>query len=227
MWGLHSEPAEEELRGNPRHVRLERQEHVTDEAHLYQTSEYFPGARIRESQTYRPDGTLSYRCIFEYADDGTLATQNTYLEGTLCWQTKCSKGTEPGVEVTTSSGPDGEELERVETKRNEDGQILDCTLTELSSNRQTHLLISNFDDQGRPRQHIITFDGEQGKRIRCLTSYPLGSSPVTIYYLPDGQTFELDAAVYKVNSRDSTGNWTKKTTSSATLYRTIEYYLAS
>src|SRR5437879_6110923 len=77
--------AQEQIKGEPKSVLVEREEFldetgnpITAKRYVQQVTEYKKNGREAEQRTYRPDGTLSYRDLYEYyEEEGRLATVTT------------------------------------------------------------------------------------------------------------------------------------------------------
>jgi hypothetical protein len=195
---LNAAPAEEELKGSPRSIRLDALESGRPETCLQAFLDYFPGAKLRQSQSFHPDGGFSYFLLCEYAEDGRLSKESIYWQGVLHTERLHLPQDKDGAQVTVTRSAAGQELERIATRYNDAGQPIECT---------------NISDTGEA--HLSARYDEQGNFLDARATLPDGTE-VTF-------PMEIDPA-YKIVTRDAIGNWTEKTTPFATLYRTIQYY---
>ena len=262
FFGFNFEYApQEQFKGEPKSVRVEREEFldaagnpITAIRYVQQVIEYRKDGKEAEHRTYRPDGTLSYRDLYEYDDEGRLVKVTTLDDtGTpVCVQEVYRTG--PGMEEVVDVGPDGQERSRTMNRRDEAGRPLESTVTEMNK-VQAHLAV-RYDDQGRPVEAHVTLPG---LRMRIGIAYHAGNRTVETWYKPDGtilnimETSEDEAGqafsqvlsthggiarpitMGRIDSRDSNGNWNQKTIlvrnpesqdqqPSAVVHRTITYH---
>jgi len=194
---LNSEPVEE-LKGNPRRIRLEARDNGSNEINLQAWQDYFPGTRHRQAQSFRPDGSFSYFCLCEYDENLNLVRGATFLQGDLQTETRYLPPDEKGLQEAITVSASGRELQRVITRCDAQGRVVECT--NLSETGRAHLT-ARYADDGNVADGLVT--------------------------LPDGSEIKLPITpnpVYQVVTRDAEGNWTERITPFATVYRTIEYY---
>ncbi len=192
---LNCEPVEE-LKGNPRRICLEGRDHGSEEVSLQAWLDYFPGT-LRQSQAFRPDGSFAYFCICEYDENRKLVREATFLQGDLQTETLYTPRDEAGVQEAITVSATGKELQRVVTRRDAQGRVVECT--NLSETGEAHLT-ARYDDDGNVADGLVR--------------------------LPDGTEIKLPIRpnpAYQVVTRDAEGNWTERITPFATIYRTIEY----
>lgn len=194
---LNCEPVEE-LKGSPRRICLKARDHGSEQGILQAWLDYFPGALHRQSQTFRPDGSFAYFCTCEYDANLKLVRRATFLQGDPQTETLYAPHDEAGVQEAITVSATGQELERVITRQDAQGRVVECT--NLSETGEAHLT-AHYDDDGNVADGLVT--------------------------LPDGTEIKLPVTPnpsYQVVRRDAEGNWTERRTPFATVYRTIEYY---
>jgi len=122
---------EEEIKGKPKQVRLERQE-IRDEKgdaiaakpQLVEVTEYRTDGKVLEHRAYRTDGTVSTREVFEYDDQGRRTKISSYDEKNSPVHTQSFHWIEAGVEEETESASDGKQRERTIRRFDEHGRMM-------------------------------------------------------------------------------------------------------
>src|SRR5437879_4638404 len=101
---------EEEIKGKPKHLRLEGQEirdgnadAHTIQPHCVEETASRPDGKPSGHRTYRPNGTLSICEVFEYDDQGRRTKITSYDEKNTPVQTQSCHWIEAGVEEETAS----------------------------------------------------------------------------------------------------------------------------
>ncbi|PYT28540.1 MAG: hypothetical protein DMG57_14745 [Acidobacteria bacterium] len=138
---------QEQLKGEPKSMRVEREESldatgnpITAIRYVQQVTEYRKDGKEAEHRTYRPDGTLSYRDLYEYEEDGRLAKVTTLDDTGTPVRVQTVYRTGPGMEEVVDVGPDGRERSRTMNRRDEAGRPLESTVTEMN-HIQAHLAL--------------------------------------------------------------------------------------
>lgn len=229
---------DEEIRGEPKIVRIERQDHVVDSdrertnstQYLQDATEYLPGRRKAERRVYLPDGALSRRELYEYGDDG-LTKIRTYGRTGAEQGTRSIRAHEDGTEETVLVNGEGKELERTITKRDGAGRILESTSIDLPQNTEIHLGL-RYDNQGRLTEGQITSKPTDGIALRVEIAHQEDKDVISCYtsdgmLLSRGDRRVRDSGessmvvfnqsnsprktIERIDLRDANGNWTKKT----------------
>jgi hypothetical protein len=242
IWIFNSGFAQEEIKGEPRSVRVERRDlrpqvgsPPADTAYLQEVTEYGPGGKKAERSIYRPDGTLSYREVYEYASEGHLITLMTFDgTGKEVQKTRAVRSTDTGLEERVVMNADGKELTRLVTRMDAAGRVIESTSIDLSDNSQVHQT-TRYNTEGHPVGSEITFQNSPpGLPSRMEIIRRADNEFITTSYGPDGtiltqtETREDNASressmrfagnnsrqmitIEQIESKDAEGNWTKKT----------------
>jgi hypothetical protein len=222
---LSSGIAPEKIKGDPKVVRVERRElhgPAQGRVHLQSVTEYRPGALATEALLYRPDGSVSYRHVYEYAENGRLSKVTTLDDTGAIVQTRYPKSIEKGIEEEVAIDADGVEVERTIVKRDEEGRTLESTITSPSG-KNMHLIFHN-DSQGRPVEGQLTFKEEVEFAVRFGIRYEPDQHTIMTCYAPDGtvlmesetmdgefvQLLGANNTAERISARDAVGNWTQR-----------------
>jgi hypothetical protein len=242
---LSSSMAPEKIKGDPKAVRVERRElhgPAQGRVHLQSVTEYRPGGLATEALLYRPDGSVSYRYVYEYAENGDLSKVTTLDDTGAIVQTRYPKLTKKGIEEEVLTDANGVEVERTIVKRDEEGRTLESTIMSPSG-ADIHLVFYN-DPQGRPVEAQLSFKGEVEFAVRFGIRYESDQHTIITWYAPDGtvlmenktmdgefvQVLGANKTTERISGRDAVGNWTQKTIfesakePTAVIDRMITYY---
>lgn len=234
-----SDPIEEAVQGEPKSVRVERQEFqdIADsssrsKAYLYATVEYFPGGLKAQKCVYHPDGTISSCESFEYDNQGRLSKTKSLSKTGAELQVQNVRWLDAWTEERVTLDAAGNELDCTITKRNNSGGVIESISTDRSQNSQIRLDV-NRDSAGEIVGGEVIFEmkGEITSRIELTTqtSHQLLSKLCQ----PDGKVLvrtemsrestgrdltrvlsETDNSrnlkIEQIESKDSKGNWTTK-----------------
>ena len=158
---------EEEIKGKPKQVRLERQEFrdekgdaIAAKTQLVEVTDYRTDGKVLEHRAYRPDGTVSIREVFEYDDQGRRTKISSYDEKNSPVHTQSFHWIEAGVEEETESASDGKQRERTIRRFDEHGRMME--LKSVDSDKAAVQMTLRYDDLGRPVEGQVTFKSENG-----------------------------------------------------------------
>jgi hypothetical protein len=165
---MKAAPAEEDLKGNPRSIRVDARDNGSSEIHLQAFLDYFPGARLRQSQSFCQDGSFSYFVLCEYAGDNHLFKETIYWQGNPHTETVRLPKEESGVQMTITRSATGHELERIISRCNGAGHPVECSNS--SESGEAHL-VAHYDNEGTflnakatlPDGTELTFHGHRSR----------------------------------------------------------------
>jgi hypothetical protein len=249
--------ADEEIKGQPKSVRVERQ--LGDKRSLLEETQYREDGKMLEHRSYREEATLSYREVHEY--DGGQRTRTTTFDGQgKVLRVQTYRHIEDQVEEEVALDGGGKQMERTICKFDEAGRVVSQTLTDTDKTEMRMGI--EYDDHGRPIDARITMKSAEsslGTGLHIAIGYQADKHALMTAYGPDGsivsqvQTSENEAGrelaqvlfdrdnsnskttIEQVDSSDSHGNWTQKTSLErnprtqvdepvVTLHRTITYF---
>lgn len=223
------------LKGSPKVVRIERQETAgpTEGARfLQEITEYRPDGREVERSIYRPDGTLSYRFFYEYSDEGDLSKITTVDGSGKTVQSRLLRSLEMGDEEEITLDSNGSELQRMITKRDRSGRVIESAVLDASGAMSVRLILHN-DERGLLRDGELTLGDQVAVRVEVKHEIP--DRTIVTCYAPDGSMLmrietpedefngELGQVLFadgssnqltkieKIDARDDVGNWIQKT----------------
>ena len=238
--------------GNPKTIRVEKQEGTAATPRLQGVTEYHPGKRVSRRLVYRPDGTLSIREQYEYTGD-RLSKVTSFNEAGQQVQAVDVRMIDSETQERVTQGPDGKETERSFIKLSPSGQVIESRMISPLEDSEVVLTI-HYDGSDRPTGGAVTFGtiGRPDSRME-ITCHSTLSTSVRIFQA-DGETsvVRINAkmptpdvvitavddrvtSVERIDARDPEGNWTRKTDFQrnsetgideplSTTYRTISYF---
>ena len=170
--GFNQEVFAEPMKGRPKTVRIESEEFRDDSGQQMAGKRYLVGiAEYRENEveawSFRPDGTLSYRSLYEY-DAQQLRKVITFDGNGRTVQTEAIRSIAPGVNERISCGPGGVNRVSTITSRDQAGRLLESTVT--AGHTQDQLLVE-YDADERPVSGLVTsraLDSEGGEETNAV-----------------------------------------------------------
>ncbi len=254
LFNIASAPAP--LHGSPKSLRQERLDlgQPNGDRRLEQLITFAPDSKPVESSFYRTDGSLSYRTIYEYADDGLLTIVKTFDgDGKLC-QTSRQSRPDSATQVEIVTNRNGKEISRSITKSDRAGHVIESTLDDLEGGSRLHQT-NRYDAQGNFVEGETISSGMSGEfpsrivgaaqangRLRIIAYSADGNILIDSKILPGDEMWEASnvfaecsqtlTVAEQIEAKDDHGNWTKKTVFSggqpvAELFRSISYYASS
>ena len=227
--------APEEVKGKPKSIRVERRDLTSpvDRPYLQELTHYQSDGKKTERSTYRPDGTLSYREVYEYGAKGRLTLTTFDDTGRKVQEIRRVRSAQTRTEEEVVMNAAGRELSRTVSKPDAAGRVLESTLTDLSDNSQIHQM-TRYDAEDRLLGSEVTFPSNhpglpsrmevnRSGDVLVMTSYAADGTILTrsearednasreSSLMFNGNAATQVTTIEQIDSRDAEGNWTKKT----------------
>ncbi|MCU1273617.1 MAG: hypothetical protein JWO48_1048 [Bryobacterales bacterium] len=206
-----SDPEDEDLKGKPQSVRLEREvlrdekgKSVEGKKYLEQETRFRPDGKVTEHRVYRPDGALSVREVTEYDDQARRTKTTSFDDKEKPVRIQVFRWIEPGTEEEIARDAGGKQLDTTLRKFDDHGRMSE--FTSLDSDRIVAQMTMRYDEQGRPVEATVSFKGGDGTIVaqdgqgtvrplygesavamRLVVLYQSDKQAVITMYGPDGQ----------------------------------------
>lgn len=259
--GFNSGFAPAPLKGNPKVVRVEKGDFQgTGGLRLQQVCTFLPSHRIAEMSSYQSDGSIEYQDVYEYSDDSRTTTQRTFGRAGELVQVIRTVQTDAEIQQAVTNS-EGKLVTSTIAKLDDHSRPIEAVLTD-HINSSKWRVTQQYDSDGRSLGGEVVFEGMpdgfpprvvipgQGNRAVAMAYASNGTvifnNELQREATQDGTVTELSrtqfagggqqrATVERIDSRDTEGNWTKKTIFAsntpdsqeepvAEVYRTITYY---
>lgn len=226
----HDNSVEPELHGNPRTVHLKHREPVG--GLISETvSEHLPNGSLSQRVSFRRDGTVSYREVYEYASEKHYSIRLYDGIGHLLRSTEFRPAPD-GEERLIRDGESSAIVERTLTKYDALGRAIESTLTDLLTGQITSFRVSYTPTEHADAELTFSGNGDVAKIV-----FHKGPDGMTSEYLSgDGRVVASHycADAREVQEFDARQNWVSKqvyeTDAAGTEYlarsltREIKYY---
>lgn len=204
------QPAPEPIVGEPEVIRTERQElsPESSQPYLREIERYHRDRQISERLVYAPDGAVSYRELYARGTNGESVEATMLDESGALVRRRTTHILQTGAQETLTVDAAGTEVERVVSRFDDAGRLLESTSTGGPHAMRIDLQVT-YGAGIEPREARVTF------------SQPGGPSRVVRFHFEAGQiastSFEGQGAsappvtVHRIDSRDEHGNWMEMT----------------
>ena len=233
----------ETLKGEPRSIRISRLDQgsrlASLEPRLQETVTFSRGQRPSERRIYAASGDLYSQQLYLYDPNGHLHQIKSFDSSGVQFRTENVSRMPNGTEITEARDQNNHLVERVTTRRDGEGRILESTSIDVSgvSNTKQIDVTAQYDSQGEPVILKVLLKHSEGGSVLFRTEYRAGRQELTMYdsstdggpLTPLTQTSAgASTEIEQITQKDEKGNWTKKEVSgprgSAEIVREIIYY---
>lgn len=231
-FGFNAAPAEERIHGNPKSIRVEKEDYSGDAKarYLAEVGEYDRAGHKTSFQYFRPDGSLSCHELYEYAENGRLLKVRRLDELGAEIGVEEIYTREDGLEERVVRDREGRELNRI-VNRFDDGLLVETSSSDASG-RVTSVFSLQYDNSRQPIAGSMISTSKDGSTSKITLRLDADSGRVIATYvgLSEVVTFESEAvtdgtdlskistyhgdSVIQTNAQrieawDEHGNWTR------------------